>query len=493
MEKLADRLDRALSLAGGMAGASSASEAVPLAVNPVPAPVPGSVRIGAVRGDLSATFGVSGNPITGGFLQDLGEHNPLMMGRTAISTYEEMRRGDAQIHATLAACKLPVQSAKWDVVPGVDKSAPGYRLAKEIAAFVRDNLFGGLEFRTSTGGWTTQSWAEVLHNALLMLDYGCAVHEDVWRVDSSHIRLRKLAARLPLTFYRWHTEADGETLIALEQYGYRGNRFLSALLPADKIARFTYNQEGANFWGIALLRPMYPHWFIKSKLYRIDAIACERNSLGVPVWRLPPGFAKEDREAAYSFVTQLAAHEASGAVEPPGDATSGFRIVGLQGQIKDLKPSIEHHNVMISRAALALFMDLGTSETGSRALGQSQGDFFMLSLQSLADQIAWEITNTSVRRLVAFNFGEGAPCPRLVAANVQSRGLAALVDALTRFAQTGLVVSEDNLRRFIREELALPEESAQGVVAIRSETVEEGSQAVGGGRVAEVSSAPAPK
>ncbi len=461
------------------AGVPALSVTVGAATNVVPQPAPGSVKIAVARGDLTGTFGVPGTPISGGFLQDLGEYNPEMMGRNALSIYEQMRRGDAQVSATLAACKLPVQSAKWEVAPGLDKSAPGYGLAKEIAGFVRENLFGGLEFQTSTGGWASQSWADVVQNALLMLDFGCAVHEDIWRVDGPYIRLRKLASRLPLSFYRWHTEADGETLIALEQYGYRGGRFLSAILPADKIARFTYHQEGANFWGLPLQRSMYPHWYIKSRLYRIDAIACERNSLGVPVWRLPSGFSKEDRDAAFGFVTQLAAHEATGAVEPPGDPSSGLRIVGYQGQVRDLMPSIQHHNVMISRAALALFMDLGTTDSGSRALGQSQGDFFMLSLQALADQIAWGITSTSIRRLVAFNFGQNAPCPRLIAANVQSRGLAALVDALTKFAQAGLVVSEDNLRRFIREELALPEESTEGVVAIRSETVKEGEAGSG--------------
>ena len=170
-----------------------------------------------------------------------------------------MRRGDAQVRATLAACKLPIQSAKWEVIaaePGFGVRDSGFETknpsfpnpesrnpnpvsstgagrateakAKEIAAFVRDNLFGGLEFRTSTGAWATQNWDDVVRNALLMLDCGCAAHEDVWAVDGSRVRLRKLAARLPLTFYRWHTELDGETLLALEQYGYRSGTLFSA-------------------------------------------------------------------------------------------------------------------------------------------------------------------------------------------------------------------------------------------------------------------------
>ncbi|PYV22549.1 MAG: hypothetical protein DMG24_16365 [Acidobacteria bacterium] len=503
-ERLADRLDRVVALADSETGVgapesegsrppqrlrggpewaqghdTTAGDTPNAPFEPVPIPTPGSVP----RGDFEATFGVSGTLIVSGFLSDLGEYNPELAGRNAIPTYEKMRRGDAQVRATLAACKLPIQSAKWEVIPAGAGLAPPSEgaassastsstgagrateaKAKEIAAFVRDNLFGGLEFRTSSGGWATQNWDDVVRNALLMLDFGCAAHEDVWRVDGAQIRLRKLAARLPVTFYRWRTEADGETLLALEQYGYRGGQFLNVTLPADKIALFSYNQEGANFWGIALARYMYPHWYVKSHLYRIDAVACERNALGVPVWKLPPGFSHEDRDAAYNFVTQLAAHEATGAVEPPGDPSTGLRIVGYEGHVRDILPSIQHHNIMISRAALALFMDLAVSEHGSRSLGQQHGDFFLLSLQNLADQIAAVITSTSIRRLVEFNFGEDAPLPRLVAANVQARGLGAIVEALTRFAQAGLVVSEENLRRFIRQELALPEESKSAVV-----------------------------
>jgi len=459
------------------------------------------VTIAAGRGDLAKVFGVAGTAITSGFLRDLGEYNGELLGLGAIRTYEKMRRGDAQVRATLAACKLPVQSAKWEVVPSrrqtadsIQASSPStvYRLpstsstgagrntqakAKEIAAFVKDNLFGGLEFRTSTGGWSTQNWDEVVRNALLMVDFGCAVHEEVWTVDGDRIRLRKLASRLPLTFYRWHTEADGETLLALEQYGYRGGRFLNVLLPADKMALFTYNREGANFWGIALQRAMYPHWYVKSQLYRVDAIACERNALGVPVWRLPKGFSKEDRDAAFNFVTQLAAHEATGAVEPPGEPSDGFRVVGYQGHLREALPSIEHHNIMISRAALALFMDLGTTtEHGSRSVGETHGDFFLLALQNLADQVAWEIESTAIRRLVDYNFGEDAPLPHLVVANVQARSLAAITEALTKLATAGLVVSESNLRGFLRAELALPDEGPRDVVAIRGETVAEGAK-----------------
>ncbi|MGH9352733.1 MAG: phage portal protein family protein, partial [Terriglobia bacterium] len=344
--------------------------------------------------------------------------------------------------------------------------------------FVRENLFGGLEFKTPAGGWVSQTWQSVISNALLMLDFGCAIHEDVWRVDGDRIRLRALPSRLPVTFYRWHTDSDGETLVALEQYGYRKNEFLNALLPADKICRFTYQQEGANFWGMALQRAMYPHWYVKSKLYRIDAIANERNALGIPVFRLAAGFAAEDKAAAYNFVTQLAAHEATGLVEPPGEPHTGLRIVGYEGNLRDVMPSIQHHNEMISRAALNTFIDLGQAAHGSRALGATATDFFMLGLQSVAEQIASEITNSTIRRLVSLNFGDDAPCPRLAPANVQARSVGENTADLVALAQQGLIVSEKNIRSVIRERFALPEESGEGIVAVRGEAIQHGDQII---------------
>ncbi|MGH9397174.1 MAG: phage portal protein family protein [Terriglobia bacterium] len=508
-QSLQARIDRAVALSDQAADhAATVNGASWAPLRPATTLEPGGIKIPATQGDLEKTYGVSGTPITSGYLVDLGEYNAELMGRNAIPIYEKMRRSDAQVRATLMACKLPILSAAWEVAPaerdsrlrGNDSAQPrsgrsregGNPVSstgegnatsaktKEITEFVRENLFGGLEFKSSIGGWISQSWQSVIWNALLMLDFGCAIHEDVWIVDGERIRLRALPARLPVTFYRWHTEADGETLLALEQYGYRGNQFLNVLLPAGKICRFTYQQEGANFWGIALQRAMYPHWYVKSKLYRIDAIANERNALGIPVFRLSPGFAAEDKAAAYSFVTQLAAHEAAGLVEPPGEPRSGLRITGYEGNLRDVMPSIQHHNEMISRAALNTFMDLGQSAHGSRALGGTAADFFMLGLQSVADQIALDITKSTIRRLVSLNFGDDAPCPRLIPANVQARSVGEITADLVALAQQGLVVSEKNIRRVIRERFALPEESNEGIVAIRGESIEQGSQVVAG-------------
>ena len=401
--------------------------------------------------------GLPGTPIFHGFLEDFGEYNPQLEGLTAIRTYEKMRRSDAQVAATLLACELPIRAANWDVLPA--SPAP---LDQEIAQFVKENLFGGLEYVSPSGVKTSQCWDDVLRNALLMLPFGAAAHEEVYAVDGNRVRLARLAARLPVTFYRWITDLDGETLLALNQYGYRNSNFESVEIPADRLAVFTFNKEGANFFGRSMLRPAYMHWYIKHQLYRIDAIAGERNGLGIPTIEQAANASREDRLAAQGWVTQLAAHEKTGIALPPGWK---FSLQGVQGQVRDLFNSIQHHNVEISRTALAFFMNLGQGarSSGNRALGQEMTDFFFLAVQATADQIARTITATSIQRLVNYNWDGVEHYPTLTVSNLRARSLDQTLAALSQLATANVVAPYPELAQHIARELGLPQPPKSGV------------------------------
>jgi hypothetical protein len=457
----------------------------PVPITPPPEPISVAAYTERIRAGWVPVMGLPGTPITSGFVRDLGEYNPKLEGINGIWTYQEMRRGDGQVAGTLRACKLPILSAKWEIVPGdaertksenrnsklganfefrvssfdsagaVSSTGAGQQTvakAKEVAEFVRDNFFNNLEWQDHRGSWHTQTWKDVVRFALRMQDFGAACYEEVVTVDGDRIRVRKMCDRQALTFYRWHTDPhsvdpqvppyiydDGETLYALEQWGYRSNRFEYVLLPTDKACIFTHEQEGANFWGIPLTRAMYPHWFVKKHLERIDAIACERNSLGVPMIMLPPNPSRQDVQTAQNWVTQLAAHEKTGLSLPNG---AEFKLVGIEGRIREILPSIQYHKQQIATSCLAMFMELGQSQTGSRALGESQTDFFLLATQNTADYIAHQIRNSTIRRLVTWNFGPDAPVPYLVAANVQARSIDSMAAIINQLAQAGAWVSD---------------------------------------------------
>ena len=438
-----------------------------------PAPLPGGEGGTAARGRVrglaesqgaaplerttataeSLPLGLAGTPIFHGFLQDLGEYNSQMQGLTAIRTYEKMRRSDAQVAATLLACELPIRSANWEVRPASDAA-----LDREIAAFVRENLFGGLEYVSPSGVRVSQSWDDVVRNALLSLTFGAAAHEEIYAVDGNRVRLARLAPRLPVTFYRWVTDSDGETLLALHQYGYRNSNFESVEIPADRLAVFTFNQEGSNFFGRSILRPAYMHWYVKHQLYRIDAMAGERNGLGIPTIEQGPNGSKEDREAAAKWVSLLAAHEKTGVSLPNGWK---FTLQGVQGNVRDLHNTIQHHNIEISRTALAFFMNLGQTmrASGNRSLGDSQTDFFYLATQATADHLARTLSATCVKRLVDFNW-EVSRYPVVTVANLRARNFNQVLGTLAQLAQAGIVTPYPELAQHIARELGMPQPPA---------------------------------
>ena len=328
--------------------------------------------------------GAVGTANFAGFIRDLGEYNPILEGRSSFLIYEKMRRSDADVRAALLACKLPIRAADYQIVPGLKENEPGFDLAKQIADEVRENLLGGLESPTSTGCWVTQNFETVKENALLCLDFGCAAHEDLWHIDGDKVRLRKLAPRLPYTFYRYHVDDDGESLLYLEQYGYRGNNFVNVLVPAEKLAYFVNDMEGAYFYGRSVLRAAYQHWYMKSQIYRIDAISIERNGLGVPTIKQGPNVSAEDRKAAQQWVQMLAAHESTGLSLPNGWE---FLLTGVSGRVRDPQASIQHHSEMIMRSVLANFLSLGTTQTGSRALGNSMHNSVVSRMSSASTSI----------------------------------------------------------------------------------------------------------
>jgi len=370
----------------------------------------------------------------------MGEYNSDLSGLAAFSTYEKMRRGDAQVSATLMAMKLPIRTASWTVVVPEDASD----VEKAAAEFIENCLFERIDFDAA------------LQNALLMLDFGAAAHEDVWEMEGHQVVLRKLAPRLPLTFYRWITADNSDELQAIEQLGYRGGQYVRAEVPVTKLALFTYRQEGANFAGRSSLREMYQHWYIKSNLYKIDAIACERNGMGVPTIIMGDNAKVEDRGTAINWLQELSTHQKAALLLPFGWT---FKLEGVTGVTRDPKEAITHHNLMISMAGLAQFMMLGqASSGGNRALGKTMSDFFYMGLQATADYAGNVMSLTTVKRLVDFNFSGVVNYPKLIPQQILSVSFEGLVEALRYLAMDKVDVlrPDDDTEAWLRQQMGAP-------------------------------------
>jgi hypothetical protein len=134
--------------------------------------------------------------------------------------------------------------------------------------------------------------------------------------------------------------------------------------------------------------------------------------------------------------------------------------------------TIKECDHQLSMAFLASFMNLGTTDTGSRSVGEVHLSVFRRSALNLCDMISSSVGGMDRRgggtigRLLKWNYGECSPSqlPRLVHSGLDADELAESLAALAPLVQFGLLTPEDDLERAIRERIGageLPEEAAR--------------------------------
>jgi hypothetical protein len=337
------------------------------------------------------------------------ETTPELIWPQSNSVYDSMRRTDSQVASVLRAVNLPVRRTPWRIDPA------GAR--PRVVKFVADDLglpIVGKGVRKPPPRVKDKfSWAEHLRLALLELVFGHMFFEQVYRVadDGSVAHLRKLAPRMPKTIERIDVAPDGG-LISIKQWWTKTDTAPQPI-PVDRLVAYVHDREGGNWLGQSILRPAYKNWLIKDRLLRVQAQTIERNGMGIPLV-----------------------------------------LRGVEGTLPDADPAIRYHDEQIARAVLAHFLNLGT-QTGSWALGATFADFFVFSLQTLAQQIADVTTQHVIEDLVDINFGPEEPAPKLVFDEIGSQQ-AATAQALKLLVDAGVIHPDQILEETSRQQYGLP-------------------------------------
>jgi hypothetical protein len=374
----------------------------------------------------------------------------------SLLVFNRMRRQDAQVMSVLRAVTLPIRRTTWRVDPAGSKV--------RVAKFVADELGLPLVGKPEKAPNRTRdrfSWSEHLRMALLMLPFGHSYFEQVYRIEEGQAQLRKLAWRPHSSISKIGVADDGG-LDGIYQYG-RGPQYQEIFLPVDRLVAYVNDREGGNWYGLSLLRSAYKSWLLKDRALRIWIQSLERNGLGVPQYTAseqPPEVRGEERvqrqqeemDAGLALAQAYRGGDTAGAALPHG---ATLDLKGVNGKTLDAEPGIRYFDEQIARAVLAHFLNLG-SETGSWALGSTFADFFVLSLQTVADQVADVATQHIVEDLVDVNFGESEPAPRIVFDEIGSKH-PATAEAIRALADSGILTPDDNLEQHIRIMHGLPQ------------------------------------
>ncbi|NUW45552.1 phage portal protein family protein [Nonomuraea rhodomycinica] len=382
------------------------------------------------------------------WLGDWLEQIPDLIWPQSVQTYARMRH-DPQLTAVLAAYTLPIRRATWAIDPA------GCR--DEVVALVADDLglpILGADTEPGPARRRGVRWADHLRLALLSLTYGFAPFERRYEIRDGRARLVNLGERLPHTIGAINLHRDG-TIKTIQQ----DLAPISPPIPAERLVWYVHEREGANWAGRSIMRAAYGAWLLKHEIWRVHATSIRRFGMGVPNVEAPPGATPVQVAEAQRLASAMRVGDQSGVGLP-----NGFKlnITGMTGSAPDAMAFIHYLDQQMSRQALAGLMDLGDTSNGSRALGDSFLDLFLLSLQAVAEEIADTATSGQpgmagiVAQLVDYNFGEEEPAPRIVVQDVGSRQ-EVTAEALDMLLRAGAINPDPELEAYVRKAWRLPE------------------------------------
>lgn len=453
--------------------------------------------------------GGSGRGHTSGFLE-LEELNIDLAHPQGHRKFDQMYRTDADVSQVIRLSINPILAGTWQVQPygGEDATARDQEIADDLKwavnEYMRPNLVGHL--------------AQFLP---VLLRSGFVPGEKTWAVADRNGKKflvpRSIGLRLPRSVNRWHQD-DAEQLVAIEQFLYSGGATsyqesgqyvwgggsggdssgVGGMVRIERkdLVYYRVGAEGDNWEGVSLLRPAYKHWYLKDVIERVDAIAQEREAMGVPVCYPPASATPKQLTEMEELLGRMRVNEQGFIIMPGMKAGAGasdntgwlLELLGFDrsGSGRDPHPSLTYHSNKIAAAFIAEFMRLGHGSSGggggAKALGQVQADPFLMSVEALATVVEQELHDSITLPFVAYNYADVDQAPKIKMSLVDSTSLSALADFVLKLTQVGALLPDQELEDFLRARADMPPANPIAVKA-RGQDEEMIRRAIVGGNI----------
>jgi hypothetical protein len=208
----------------------------------------------------------------GGFLVDVGERRPALVGSNQWVTYDNLIADTTVIAAAVGIWLDLAGSSKWEAAPNKAGGADAVRAAE----IVQEGLIGA---RMPT------RWRSVVKKQAMKRFRGFALHAKGWRRrDDGLVVLSELAHRPQHTIERWTKPLETEPWEGVVQRSRSGAEF-----PIARRDLF-YSQEGAigeSPQGVGLLRHLVKLAEIFDRYLQLQGLGFDTDLNGVPLPRAP--------------------------------------------------------------------------------------------------------------------------------------------------------------------------------------------------------------
>lgn len=342
--------------------------------------------------------------------------------------FEEMGDSDSAVRTAITARVKLIGSSDWSLVPADDTDE-----ARGILEFCEQQLAPHLD--------------DVIRYLGGAVQYGVGITEPVYAwMDSDlvpggrAIGVRKVAHVRQRTVESFRLSMAPETkgdLVEVRQVMFTGPGGMTKpnIIPAEKLLLWTYDRRGDDYWGYPPTRSVFREWNYKRQLESLNLLHFDRYGVPMPVVSAGVDWTDKDYTRALTVIQNLRSGTATGAVFPGGTIT----IPSVTGQMAaSALEWARWYTLAIAKCWLTQQTELGSTETGARAVGEMMYQHMEGAVQDDVEAIAAVLNEKLVRRLVAWNFGADAardlcpvfaPSQRVRGTTVLATTIATLVNA----------------------------------------------------------------
>jgi hypothetical protein len=264
--------------------------------------------------------------------------------------------------------------------------------------------------------------------------------------------LRKLADRPPRTISEIKTERDGGLMhikVPPLRDGVRSGPLglgQDVPIPVDRLIAYVWDQEGANWRGRSMLRPLYRPWKMKDRVMRVGAINIDRAG-GIPYANAPEGVTTpQQMQEVDAILAAWRVGDESRAVLPYGWQLKFAQAAGGDQAVQ----FVRLQNEEMSRAWLLMVMNLGQTESGARALGETMIDLAELAEQAVAKWFAGVFSEHQLEDDVELNEGPGEEYAPILRFTPRGDALAPLEEAVEEAERAGALPEGSRLAASVR-------------------------------------------
>ena len=373
-------------------------------------------------------------------------------GQQAYKRFNEMRLNNATIGAGLMAIEYVIRSMSWTFT-SEEEEDPWLELVNDS----RDKHM-------------TQGWNDFISEALSCVWAGFSIFEKVYQKVDGKWYWRKFSPRGQNTVYRWLFDDKGG-LAGVQQMGAPMYKVID--LPIEKLLLFRTKVDKGNPEGQSLLRIAWVSYYYLKNLMQFEGIGFERDVSGMPVIGLPQGAdvneddENSDASKAAKIVRNIRNDEQAGVVKPFGWE---FSLASSSGKsFAELASAIERYEGRIATAFFSQFLLLGQDGVGSMALSENSTDFFLSSVNTLADIISETFTKYAVPQLLRLNGATKEEASRIKlehtpAANVDIAKIGALLASVK-----DLLTLDEGDEIWLRQMIGMPERDIEQLKEERGE------------------------